>query len=176
MRKDECYQLGHIVKTHGLKGLVCIQLDVDDPNDYSTLEFLFIEQSGNLIPFFIKEIKNNGVKTLIHFEDIDHVDQAKDLVGQTLYLPINHLPELKEDEYFFHDLVNFAVFNLGTFLGKIEQIYQPSSQYLASIQYKEQELLIPIEDTIFKKVDLKNREVHIELPDGFMEIYFSNEN
>ena len=176
MRKDDCYQLGHIVKTHGLKGMVNIQLDVDHPDGYSELESVFLEKSGKLIPFFIKEIIMNGVKTLIHFEDIDHIDLAKDLVGRTLYLPLNHLPELNEGEYFFHDLVNFEVFHLGTFLGTIAQIYQPSSQYLAAVLHKEQELLIPIEDTIFKKVDLKKKEAHIELPDGFMEIYFSNEN
>ena len=176
MRKDECYQLGHVVKTHGLKGAVYIELDVDEPNKYSKLESVFLEQSGNLIPFFIKQISMNGVKTLIHFEDIDHIDLAKDIVGQALYLPLNHLPQLKEGEYFFHDLVNFEVFHLGNSLGKITQIYQPSYQYLAAVLYKEQELLIPIEDAIFKKVDLTKKEAHIELPDGFMEIYFSNEN
>ena len=55
MHKDECYQLGHIIKTHGLKGMVKIELDVDDPNNYSKLESVFVEKSGNLIPFFIKK-------------------------------------------------------------------------------------------------------------------------
>ena len=159
MRKDECYQLGHIVKTHGLKGMVNIELDVDQPDEYSELESVFLEQSGNLIPFFVKQIS-----------------MAKDLVGQALYLPLNHLPKLQDGEYFFHDLVGFEIFHLGNFLGTIAQIYQPSSQYLAAVFYKEQELLIPIEDAIFKKVDLTKKEAHIELPDGFMEIYFSNEN
>ena len=176
MRKDECYQLGNIVKTHGLKGMVTIELDVDQPDEYSELESVFLEQSGNLIPFFVKQISMNGVKTLIHFEDIDHVDLAKDLVGQAIYLPLNHLPKLRDGEYFFHDLVGFKIFHLGAFLGTIAQIYQPSSQYLAAVFYKEQELLIPIEDAIFKKVDLTKKEAHIELPDGLMEIYFSNEN
>ena len=82
MRKDECYQLGHIIKTHGLKGIVSIELDVDHPNDYSKLESVFLEKSGNLIPFFIKKILMNGTKTLIHFEGIDHIDLARDLIGQ----------------------------------------------------------------------------------------------
>ena len=53
MRKDECYRLGHIVKTHGLKGAVTIELDVDYPEEYDEMESVFLEQSGNLIPFFI---------------------------------------------------------------------------------------------------------------------------
>ena len=55
MRKDECYQLGHIVKTHGLKGMVTIDLDVDQPDEYSELESVFLEQSGNLIPFLLNK-------------------------------------------------------------------------------------------------------------------------
>ena len=68
MHKDECYQLGHIIKTHGLKGMVKIELDVDDPNNYSKLESVFVEKSGNLVPFFIKKILMSGTKTLIHFD------------------------------------------------------------------------------------------------------------
>ena len=106
MRKDECYQLGHIIKTHGLKGIVSIELDVDHPNDYSKLESVFLEKSGNLIPFIIKEILMNSTKTLIHFEGIDHIDLAKDLIGKELYLPLDQLPKLRKGEYFFHDLTN----------------------------------------------------------------------
>ena len=176
MHKDECYQLGRIIKTHGLKGMVNVELDVDHPKDYSKLKFVFLEESGNLIPFFIKKILMNGTKTFIHFEEISNINLAKDLVGQVLYLPLDQLPKLREGEYFFHDLMNFKVFHLGQFLGTIVQIYQPSSQYLAAVLHKEQELLIPIENAIFKRVDLKKKEAHIELPNGFMEIYFSNEN
>jgi len=38
MTIDDCYQLGYIVKTHGLKGEVQIYLDVDAPSDYRNLE------------------------------------------------------------------------------------------------------------------------------------------
>ena len=176
MRKDECYQLGHIIKTHGLKGIVSIELDVDHPNDYSKLESVFLEKSGNLIPFIIKEILMNSTKTLIHFEGIDHIDLAKDLIGKELYLPLDQLPKLLKGEYFLHDLINFKVFNLGKLLGTIVQIYQPSSQYLAAVIHKQQELLIPIENDIFKEVNLTKKKAHIELPNGFMEIYFNNEN
>ena len=176
MHKDECYQLGHIIKTHGLKGMVKVELDVDHPNDYNKLESVFVEKSGNLIPFFIKKILINGTKTLIHFEEIDHIDWAEDLVGQVLYLPLNQLPKLREGEYFFHDLIDFKVFHQGKLLGTVVQLYQPSSQYLAAVFHKGQELLIPIEKAIFKRVNLTKKEAHIELPHGFMEIYFNNEN
>ena len=95
---------------------------------------------------------------------------------QVLYLPLNQLPKLREGEYFFHDLIDFKVFHQGKLLGTVVQIYQPSSQYLAAVLHRGQELLIPIEKAIFKKVNLTKKEAHIELPHGFMDIYFNNEN
>ena len=32
----------------------------------------------------------NSTKTLIHFEGIDHIDLAKDLIGKELYLPLTN--------------------------------------------------------------------------------------
>ena len=43
MWADECYQLGYIVKTHGLKGEVIAQLEVDAPEEYSEMEEAIIE-------------------------------------------------------------------------------------------------------------------------------------
>ncbi|NQW28034.1 MAG: 16S rRNA processing protein RimM [Flammeovirgaceae bacterium] len=176
MRKDECYRLGHIVKTHGLKGAVTIELDVDYPEEYDEMESVFLEQSGNLIPFFIEHISINGNRGLIQFEDINTIQLAKSIVGSSMFLPTSLLPSLNKGEYFYHDLVGFDVFDGQNHLGKIDSIFQPSSQYLAAVFYKDQELLIPIEDAIFKNVDLIKKEAHISLPEGFMQIYFSDEN
>ena len=35
---DDCYQLGNVVKTHGLRGEVVIFLDVDHPELYQKME------------------------------------------------------------------------------------------------------------------------------------------
>ena len=36
MNIDDCYQLGYIIKPHGLKGELQLLLDVDSPEDYQT--------------------------------------------------------------------------------------------------------------------------------------------
>ena len=56
MHVDDCYQLGYIVKPHGLKGEVQIFIDSDDPQAYQNLELVFVQQGQQLVPFFIESI------------------------------------------------------------------------------------------------------------------------
>lgn len=173
MRIDDCFELGYIVKTHGLKGEVTIQLDVDDPSVYYEMESVFLEQSGNLIPFFFESILPQGNRMIALFEEIDSLDKASELTGCKLFLPSEVLPPLSSDEYYLHELVGMKVIDGDKELGVVETIYQPSAQYLAAVVYEGHELLIPIEDDIVKKVDKDTSQIFIELPDGFLEIYTS---
>ena len=56
MRIDDCYQLGYVIKTHGLQGELSIMLDVDVPQAYQNLESVFVATVGSdtLIPFFCR--------------------------------------------------------------------------------------------------------------------------
>jgi len=49
-------------------------------------------------------------------------------------------------------------------------IEQPH-QILLKITYQEKEVLIPLHAETLKGVDPKSRQVHVQLPDGLLEIY-----
>ncbi len=175
MSIDDCYRLGHVIKTHGLRGEVDIFLDVDFPDRYENMESVFLERRGKLIPFFISHLQLLDNKALVKFEDIESLESAKELTGSVLYLPIDQLPSLGPDEYYFHDLVGFQMIDGDQEIGIIEQLYQPSSQYLASIKVNEHEVLIPLEDGIIENVDIKRKVIIVNLPDGLLDVYLSPE-
>ena len=52
MRIEDCFQLGHISRLHGFKGEVVAVFDTDRPEAYENLESVFLEDRGELIPFF----------------------------------------------------------------------------------------------------------------------------
>ena len=54
---DDCYQLGNVVKTHGLRGELVIFLDVDHPELYQEMESVLVDMNGKLVPFFIETPK-----------------------------------------------------------------------------------------------------------------------
>ena len=174
MRIDDCYQLGYVIKTHGLDGEVSILLDVDVPDDYHALESVFLatKSSETLIPFFLEHIVIQNNKALVKFEDIDTIEQAEPLVKAELYLPLTSLPELSEDQYYYHEIIGFRVTDqqLGD-LGTIKDVYSTAGQDLIALDYQGKEALIPINDNIVVRVDKAQSTVHVDLPEGLLEVY-----
>lgn len=176
MNKDNCFQLGYIVKVHGLQGEVVAVLDVDYPEDYEDIKHVFVEKNSRLIPYFLEHlVPQTNNRFLAKFEEFDHIDKVKDLVGSALYLPLKDLPELGEDQYYFHDLVGCQVIDekMGE-LGEVKVIYDLETQDLIGMEYKEKEILIPIRDQIIQKVDKTAKKVFCRLPEGLIDIYLED--
>ncbi|MBP6386633.1 MAG: 16S rRNA processing protein RimM [Pseudarcicella sp.] len=176
MKKSDCYELGKITKTHGLKGEVNFLLDVDDVNEYEEMDSVFLEINGELIPFFIDKINILPNQTIVKFEDIDTFDKAKALVGASLYLPLEVLPDLDEDQFYYHEIVGYQVVDLKLgALGIVDTVYSMQVQDLISMIYKEKEVLIPINDAIVLNTDKEQKIVNVDLPDGLVDLYLNED-
>lgn len=173
MKVEDCYQLGEVIKTHGLQGEVSVGLDVDFPEDYRNLESVFLLENGKLVPFFIDTIQINQNRALIKFEDVDSIESASPLVKSPLYLPLSFLQRLPEGSYYFHDLVGCEVYEKENSLGTVKEIIDLSGNQLLTVVNGAQEILIPMKDEIMKKVDIKSKKIEVELPDGLLDLYTS---
>jgi len=174
MTKEECYYLGKITKPNGYQGGVNIFLDVDNPHEYTGLDAVFIEERNSLIPYFIKKIiiHNSKNSALVYFEDIENFDDAQTLVNKHLYLPLSSLPKLEGNKFYFHEVTNFKIIDkLKGELGPIHKILDYPNQSLFQVFYHDKEVLIPINDDIIKKLDRTKKEIHIEMPEGLLEVY-----
>ncbi len=176
MTKDECYEVGKVVKPHGLKGEIQLLLDVDYPEDYEDMESVFVEIKGELVPYFVEQIKITTNMVIVKFEGIGNVEAALKLKNAKLYLPEDQLPETEEDSYYFHELIGFEVKDHQQgILGKVINVFSFPAQSLLAIAYKGKEVLIPMADQIMKKVDKEKKTIAVELPEGLLEIYTEEE-
>jgi 16S rRNA processing protein RimM len=176
MNKDKCFHLGYIARVHGLRGEVLLVLDVDFPENYEGLHHVFVEKNNRLVPFILDHmVSQPNNKFLAKFEELDHVDQVKPMVGAALYLPLTALPKLNDDQYYFHELIDFMIVDeiLGD-LGQVRVIYDMETQDLIGMEYKEKEVLIPIKDGIIQKVDKTEKKVFCRLPEGLLDIYLED--
>ena len=113
MLQNDCYQLGEVIKTHGLNGEVNIGLDVDFPDDYKNLESVFLKKEGKLDPFFIDTLQINGTKAIVKFEEVDSLNEAKKLVKSELFLPLTLLSKLSKGEFYFRQIVASVNYDSG---------------------------------------------------------------
>ncbi len=179
MTIDDCYQLGFIVKTHGLKGEVQIFLDVDAPNEYRNLESVFVLQGQQLVPFFIESMSNlNGAKVIVAFEDVDTLEQAQALKGSELYLPLDALPKLTGSEFYLHEIIGFDLkdTNTDTVLGKIDNVVESGPQLLFSVLTSEgKEILIPYTESLLVVFDRASKLISLNVPEGLIDIYLAED-
>lgn len=173
MNKEDCFFLGHIARIHGFKGEVSIKLDVDDPNSYKKLESVFIEINDKLVPFFIDkiDIRDKGF-AIVKLNGVDTEEKAQNLLHSPLYLPLNFLPPLKGNKFYYHEVEGFKVIDkVKGDVGVLRQVLDYPHQAILQVIFNEKEILIPITDEIINRVDRLNKVIEITAPEGLIEFY-----
>lgn len=176
MTQDNCFLLGYIVRTHGTTGDVVVFLDVDYPEDYEDLDSVYFELKGDLVPYFVENFNlQKQSKAIVRFEEVDTIDKAQALVGTSLYLPLDSLAELDEEEFYYHEIKGYTVVDehKGE-LGVVREVYSLNGQDLIAMDYQGVEVLIPTAEDIVLKADKENRTLLVNLPEGLLEVYLEN--
>jgi len=170
VRKDDCYRLGRVIKTHGLRGEVSVLLEADYPGTYQKTESVFLQQDGKLVPYFVESIQINSNKALIKFEDVNSVEAAAGLIKSEVYLPLSLLPKLPEGEYYLHDLVGCEVFEKDQKVGSVKEVMDLNGNELLNVNHDGKEVLIPIQDEILTKVSISENRLEVVLPEGLLDL------
>lgn len=178
MNIDDCYQLGSIGKTHGLKGFVTAFMDVDDLDEYRKLKALYLEMPatpGKLTEYAVEKFQPHADnRALLKLKGFDTIEAAEGLRNAKLYRPLAELPALEEDQFYFHDVIGYLVVDaaLGE-LGTVETFYEMPQQDLMGMRYQGQEILIPVVGEVITHADNAARKVFVNLLEGLLDVYLT---
>ena len=173
MNKADCFHLGYIAKLHGYKGEVSLFLDVTNPLDYVSLDSIFIDLDNHLTPFFIESIKlkQKGFAA-IRLEGVTDENTARNLLRKNVYLPEKILPELDGLNFYDHEVVGYKIIDkTHGEVGILERVIDLEVNPLLQVMNGSKEILIPLLDGLVTKVDRDNKELHIQAPDGLIDLY-----
>jgi len=173
MQKKDCFFVGKIVKKYSFKGELLVKLDTDEPELFTEMESIFVEQHENLIPFFIEQSSLHKSELLrVKFEEVDSEADADALLGSELYLPLDFLPKLTGNKFYYHEIIGFSVTdkNFGK-VGVITGVNDSTAQHLFEIDHNGKEVLIPVNDTFIEKVDRTSKTLFLNTPEGLIDIY-----
>jgi len=176
MQIKDCFFLGKIVKKYSFKGEVLVKLDTDNPEQFINLESVFISLRNNLIPFFVEDCRLHKSQLLrIKFEDVDTEEDADAILKSDLYLPMSFLPELDDDQFYFHEIKGFTVVdaNFGE-VGVIVNVNSAGAQDIFEIDHNGTEVLIPVADDFITKIDKVNKKILVNTPVGLIDLYLEN--
>ena len=175
MTKDTCFYVGKIVKTHGLKGEVTLRIDNEQFDEIEELNYFLLDINDKLIPYFVENITFHSNKSFVLFQDLKTLEAANQLVGISVYLPLDLLPEKDGNDFYSHEVVDFLVIDeeKGE-LGKVQEIIEYPTQSLIQIVINGKEVLIPIHDDIIQDVNREEKKIYINAPNGLIDMYFEN--
>lgn len=163
-------EIGQIVNTFGIKGMVKIKPFTDDINRFDRLETIYIETRKVKKEYKIEEIKYHKNMVLMKLEGVDTVEEADKLRQSYLLVDRDKEEPLEEGVYYIVDLLGLAVYtDTGKLLGKVEDIFNTGSNdiYVVKDELGKQVLLPGIPE-VLKKVDLDKGKITVHLIPGLI--------
>jgi 16S rRNA processing protein RimM len=161
-----CYLAGYVMKRHGLKGEVKVFFESQIPD---TLESLFVELDGRLIPFFIERLGKGRPATVIKFSEIDTPEAADQLIRKKIFLEMPQ--QARAQRLAPGQMHGFQVYHGSSKLGIASGHIQSSLNPLLVVTTPTgKEILIPVNERFISEIQPNQKRLFVSLPDGFLEI------
>lgn len=164
------FEIGQIVNTFGIKGMVKIKPFTENLEQFEELEKIYIKNKQSKKEYKIQEVKYHKQMVLIKFEGIESPEEAELLRGSYVLINRKDAKPLEEGTYYIVDLLGLEVYtDENILLGKVNDIYNTGSKdiYVVKDNLGKQVLLPGIEDVI-QKVDLENKKIIVHIIPGLM--------
>lgn len=164
-------KIGFISKPFGFDGDLVFAIENGESEDYFNSRFFFISLEGQPVPFFAEKIKMNGSNMIVKLEDINSEATAKRLIGKKLFVEkTNSDPDASEMDW--DDLIGFQIFeSVYGALGILESIEEYPQQIIAQCTVNNKIVLFPLHEDFILKIDDQKKELHLELPEGLLDVY-----
>jgi 16S rRNA processing protein RimM len=169
-------RVGRLVKAHGLKGALKLELYTDSPDQRfragQELELQVPETSewfGKTVK--VAELRFYNQSPVLFLEGIQDRSQAETLVKAILLIETD-LEQLPEDPeaWYDHQLVGLAALVGEEVVGKVIRVDHLPAQDLLAIETSNGEVLVPFVKQIVPLVDIKKGQVVLTPPAGLFEV------
>jgi 16S rRNA processing protein RimM len=93
------------------------------------------------------------------------------LAGQEILLPEENLQTLEKGKYYFFQIIGCSVVKKnGEKIGSVKDLLCIKNNDLLVVEKRKREILVPFTKSICLKVNLKRKEIIVDLPEGLLEL------
>ncbi|TDN92683.1 ribosome maturation factor RimM [Microbacterium sp. BK668] len=169
-------RVGRLVKAHGLKGAIKLELYTDDPEGRFVPGATFTLQVPEASPWHgkpltVREFKWMNSHPVAFFEGVDDRTAAEGLIRAILWIDEDASAAPAEDDAWYdHQLVGLDVVREGDVVGRVIRVdHLPAQDLLIVRGSDDDEILVPFVKAIVPEVDIAAGRVVVTPPPGLFE-------
>lgn len=177
--------VGRIVRPHGIRGEVAVEVRTDEPEARFAVGSVLItdptaarapdQPAGGRVPerLTVESVRWHQNRLLVRFEGVYDRTAAEELRGVVLCVDSADIPPPSDPEEFndFQLIGLAAVSPTGEPLGEVERIeHAPASDLLVLRRPNGRTALVPFVTAIVPEVDLEGGRVVIDPPGGLLDL------
>ncbi len=168
-------RVGRLVKAHGLKGALKLELYTDDPDRRFVPGATFTLQVPTSSPWHgktltVREFRWMNSHPVVFFDGVDDRTAAESVVRAILWIEQDAAADVAErDAWYDHQLVGLDVVRDGLAVGRIVRVDHLPAQDLLVVAVGDAEVLVPFVAAIVPEVDVAAGRVVVTPPAGLFE-------
>lgn len=170
----EFITLARVVKTQGRRGEVAAEIHSDVPERFAAGMKLFAlpKLEGSRRELEVEDLWPHKGLLVLKFRGVGSMSDAELLVGSELQVPSAERAKLEPGWNYVSDLIGCTVLDHAREIGRIEDVQSGAGEapllILANAGGKKFD--VPFAQAYLEGVDVKRRQVRMNLPEGMLEI------
>ena len=171
---EDYITIGKTQKPFGLEGEIRFFIEDQYLEDFDAADVVFLKIMGKPLPYFIESVRVQNTP-LVKFEDVNTPEDAKLISSCEILMQASTLrsdrEEEEEEEMEYAGLVGFEVIEQSRgAIGRIREIEEYPEQIMAVVEYEGKEILIPLNEHFIQRIEEKEKQVYLDLPEGLLDI------
>ncbi len=168
--ETELVAVARVAKPRGIKGEVMCDLLTDFPERFDGLEFVtVIMPDASRRELTIQDHWFQSGRVVLKFSGVDSMNDAEMLRNAEICVPEDEAVELEDDEYYDWELTGCTVETIdGAPLGIVRELMRTGGTDLLVVDGAK-EYLIPFAEAICVEVDIDNKLIKVDPPEGLLE-------
>ena len=164
--------VGRIIRPHGHKGAVVVQPQTDFAavrfREGAELNWMRGGVLGTVRVMAGREFQGRWVVTL---QGVDTMNDAETLRDLDLRISADALHPLEPGAHYVHDLEGCEVTTeSGSRIGLVERVQFGAGQPLLVVGGAQGEILVPLVETICRRIDPVAKRITVDLPEGLVDV------
>ncbi len=160
--------IGRLWRARGNRGELLGELDSSEPGREEKLKVVALEVGGERRRMEVEEVWRHDGRPVFKFAGVDSISDAEKFEHAEILVSPEDVASPEEGSYSYAELVGCRVEG-SSFAGTVRGVEEYGGPPLLNVESDGRQVLIPFARAICKEIDVRNRIIRVELPDGLLE-------